>query len=152
MDLRILLVDDSDVTRKMVRTVLETRNWTVCGEAEDGFAGVSQYRVLRPDVVVLDLAMPGMSGLETARCMSRLDSSVPLILFTLVDDLYLKNVVRNAGISATIAKDHVLGLLEAIETIMKSKSAKTAIHPAIAPSDPSVFSGITFPLERSRFN
>lgn len=146
MELRILLVDDSDVTRKMVRTVLETRNWTICGEAEDGFAGVSQYRTLHPDVVVLDLAMPGMSGLETARCMSRLDPSVPLILFTLVDDLYLRNVKSTAGISATVSKDHVLGLLEAIEMVTKSKLTKTAVHPASVPS------GYTVPFERSRFN
>jgi two-component system, chemotaxis family, chemotaxis protein CheY len=149
MDLRILVVDDSDVTRKMVRTVLETRNWIVCGEAEDGYAGVSQYRTLHPDVVILDLAMPGMSGLETARCMSRLDCSVPLILFTLVDELYLKNIARTAGISATVSKDHVLGLLEVIDAITAAKAAMR--HSTGRQS--SIPSALTFPAQRTqKFN
>jgi len=141
MDLRILLVDDSEVTRRMIRTVLETRNWTICGEAEDGLAGVSQYRALQPDVVILDLAMPGMSGLDTARCMYNLDRSVPLILFTLVDELYLKNIAHTAGISAMVSKDHVLGLLEAIESVIAAKS-----KPNLSPGrHTSLSSNVAFP-------
>jgi len=63
MDIRILVVEDSELTRRMIRAVLQTRDWTICGEAENGLAGVDQFKSLRPDVVVLDLAMPGINGI-----------------------------------------------------------------------------------------
>ena len=66
MDIRILVVEDSELTRRMIRAVLQTRDWTICGEAENGLAGVDQFKSLRPDVVVLDLAMPGINGIEAA--------------------------------------------------------------------------------------
>ena len=69
MDIRILVVEDSELTRRMIRAVLQTRDWTICGEAENGLAGVDQFQSLRPDVVVLDLAMPGINGIEAAHRM-----------------------------------------------------------------------------------
>jgi two-component system, chemotaxis family, chemotaxis protein CheY len=116
MDLRILVVEDSALTRKMLRTVLKTRNWTVCGEAENGLAGVQQFELLHPDVVVLDLTMPEMNGIEAAQRISNLDSRVPLILFTLCNIEELAGAARNAGIYATVSKDRVLDLVHAIES------------------------------------
>jgi len=85
MDVRILVVEDSEITRRLIRAILETRDWTICGEAENGLAGVNQFQSLRPDVVILDLTLPGINGLEVAQRMSNLDRRVPLILFTLCD-------------------------------------------------------------------
>jgi two-component system, chemotaxis family, chemotaxis protein CheY len=56
--LRVLVVDDSETTRLIPHTLLGSRAWTVCGEAENGWDGVEKFKELRPDVVVLDLAMP----------------------------------------------------------------------------------------------
>ena len=67
MPTRILLVDDSPTIRKMLRTILETNTaHEICGEAEDGEVAVRLTQQLKPDVVVLDLAMPIMDGLEHA--------------------------------------------------------------------------------------
>ena len=57
-DLRILIVDDSDATRRILGTIVRSHDWVVCGEAEDGWSGVRQFQELRPDAVLLDLSMP----------------------------------------------------------------------------------------------
>src|ERR1700721_2370284 len=63
MQLRILVVDDSKTTRRVLSPLVWSR-WTVCGEAENGASGVTKFRELKPDVVVLDLAMPDIDGIE----------------------------------------------------------------------------------------
>jgi DNA-binding NarL/FixJ family response regulator len=68
MGVRILVVDDHDVVRAGVRTILGTRaDWEVCGEATNGRMAVDMARELNPDVIVMDITMPVMSGLEAAR-------------------------------------------------------------------------------------
>ena len=75
--LRILIVDDSETTRRVVGTILRSRHWTICGEAEDGQSGVKKFHQLKPDVVLLDLSMPDMTGIETAQRMSAADLQFP---------------------------------------------------------------------------
>jgi len=105
----------------MIRTVLETRDWTICGEAENGLAGVKQFQSLRPDIVVLDLTMPDIDGFEAAHRMSNLNPDVPLILFTLCDMEEILPVARRAGIYATVSKHRVLDLVGTIESAMEGR-------------------------------
>jgi CheY-like chemotaxis protein len=59
--LRVLVVDDSETTRRILRVLLGSRDWTICGEAKSGESGVEKFEELKPDVVVLDLAMPDLA-------------------------------------------------------------------------------------------
>jgi CheY-like chemotaxis protein len=59
--LRILVVDDSEISRRITGTILRSRHWTVCGEAENGKDGVEKFQELKPDVVLLDLSMPDIA-------------------------------------------------------------------------------------------
>jgi CheY-like chemotaxis protein len=115
MNLRILIVDDSDAARRILGTIVRSRHWTVCGEAENGWAGVKKFEELKPDLVLLDLAMPDISGIEAARWMSRSDPTVPIILFTVMDLEGLENAARNAGICAVVSKTQGWNLLKSIE-------------------------------------
>ena len=124
MGVRILVVEDSEITRRMIRAVLETRHWTICGEAENGLAGVKQFQSLRPDIVVLDLTMPDIDGLEVAHRMSNLDPRVPLILFTLCDMEEIMPVARRVGIYATVSKHRVLDLVGTIESAMENRCCR----------------------------
>jgi DNA-binding NarL/FixJ family response regulator len=118
MALRILIVDDSDITRRILGTILRSRHWTICGEADNGGSGVEQFRKLKPDVVLLDLSMPDINGIEAARQMSAVDSSVPLILFTLLDIEGIRSEARLAGIRAIIPKNEAWNLIGSIEGLV----------------------------------
>ena len=119
MGLRILIVDDSDVTRRILATIVRSRHWTVCGEAENGWSGIKKFQELRPDVVLLDLAMPDINGIEVARMMSGLDRSVPIILFTILDLEGIEKTARNAGIRAIVSKGECWNLLSSIEMVIE---------------------------------
>jgi len=116
MDLRILVVEDSETTRRIIRAILETREWKICGEAKNGQAAIRQFRKLRPDVVILDFTMPELSGIEVAARLSKIDPLVPLILFTIseVDELY--EAARGAGIYAVVSKAKAWDLIGTIES------------------------------------
>jgi two-component system, chemotaxis family, chemotaxis protein CheY len=116
MSLRILVVDDSKMTRRVISGLVASR-WTVCGEAKDGRSGVSEFRKLKPDMVLLDLAMPDIDGLEAGRQMHAIDPTVPLILFTLMDPWGLQSAARAAGISRVVSKSEGWELIKAIEEI-----------------------------------
>jgi DNA-binding NarL/FixJ family response regulator len=115
--LRILIVDDSETTRRAVGTILRSRSWTICGEAEDGQSGVKKFRQLKPDVVLLDLSMPDMTGIETAQQMSAADPTVPLILFTILEIEGIGNAAREAGIRAIVPKSEAWNLIPNIERV-----------------------------------
>jgi chemotaxis response regulator CheB len=110
MDLRILIVDDSETTRRILRTILNSRKWIVCGEAENGRSGIRKFQKLKPDLVLIN-------GIEAAKRMSMLNPRVPLILFTVLDLQGLERPAREAGISAIVSKAQAWNLINSIETV-----------------------------------
>ena len=115
--LRILIVDDSETTRRIVGTILRSRHWTICGEAENGRAGVEKFQKLKPDIVLLDLSMPDMTGIEAAQQMSSADPTVPLILLTILEIEGIGHAAREAGIRTIVSKSKAWNLVGQIERI-----------------------------------
>jgi two-component system, chemotaxis family, chemotaxis protein CheY len=115
--LRILIVDDSETTRRIVGTILRSRHWAICGEAEDGRTGVEKFQELKPDVVLLDLSMPDMTGLEAAQQMSSTDPTIPLILFTILEIEGIGDAAQAAGIRTIVPKSEAWSLIPNIERI-----------------------------------
>ncbi len=113
--MRILIVDDSDTTRRILRTVARSRAWTVCGEAQTGHSGVEKFRELQPEVVLLDLAMPDMNGIEVAKEMSALNPRVPLILFTILEIQGIEPKAKDAGIRTIVPKTDIWALIRSVE-------------------------------------
>src|ERR1700675_1038505 len=102
---RVLIVDDSAPVRRLVRAFLETRpGLEVCGEAIDGVDGVEKGRELRPDLIVLDLAMPRMNGLQAAAALQRIVPDAPIILFTFHKDAISLRQARDAGVTSVLSK------------------------------------------------
>jgi two-component system, NarL family, response regulator NreC len=67
MSLRILVADDHDVVRQGVRLILRRHtDWLICGEAENGVEALEKEKELKPDLIILDISMPGKDGLEVA--------------------------------------------------------------------------------------
>ena len=104
---RILVVDDNPAIRGALRRILEFNDeWTVCGEAVDGRDGVEKATQLRPDLVVLDLSMPVMNGLEASRLLHQAMPDLPVILCSLHSDDLLQREAAAAGVTAVISKAH----------------------------------------------
>ena len=117
---RILIVDDNPRVRSALRVCLQMhRSWEVCSEAENGQVGVELASRLRPDIVLLDYAMPNMNGLEAARLISASMPECRLILFTMFASDQLSTLAQAAGVRAVVSKDvgGVDALVQAIETI-----------------------------------
>src|SRR5713101_4035853 len=143
--LRILIVDDSETTRRVVGTILRSRHWTICGEAEDGQSGVKKFNELKPDLVLLDLAMPDMDGIEAAQLMSGSDPTVPIILFTALDLDGLETRAHNAGICAVVSKAQGWNLLKSIETAIMQSSREVRCarrYPSVATAQVQSATGI----------
>jgi|SRR5882724_3313506 len=120
--LRILIVDDSEVSRRITGTILRSRHWTICGEAEDGREGIKKFQKLKPDVVLLDLSMPDMTGIETAQQMSWANPAVPLILFTILEIKGIGDAAREAGIRTIVSKSEAWNLIGNIERLANQQA------------------------------
>ena len=114
--MRILIVDDCATTRRILRVIARSRDWTVCGEAESGRSGIREFQRVKPDVVLIDLAMPDINGIEAAKRMSVLNPRVPLILFTVLNAEGLEDAAQNAGISSIVSKAQAWDLIGTVET------------------------------------
>lgn len=106
MSIRVLLVDDQPLIRMGFRLILDdTDDITAVGEAANGTAAIRQTRVLRPDVVLLDIRMPGVDGLEATRRILADDPDVKILIMTTFDlDEYAYQALR-AGASGFLLKD-----------------------------------------------
>lgn len=121
MTLRILIVDDSETTRRILRAIVHSREWTVCGEATTGRDGIARFEELNPDLVLIDLAMPDMNGLDAAAGMTAINSRVPLVLFTVLDLPALAEPARKAGIADVVSKAQVWDLVSTIERVVANR-------------------------------
>ena len=115
----ILLADDNFSVRKAVRIYLELSGFHVCGEAVNGLEVVEKAGALRPDFIVLDLAMPGMNGFDAARKLHELVPKTHLVIFTLFKELVNRPEAAHVGIEAVVAKaDGMTALVEKMTSIM----------------------------------
>jgi DNA-binding NarL/FixJ family response regulator len=102
---KILIVDDNVVTRHSLRSLIElNEELVVCGEAENGKVAVEKVQELRPDVVILDLQMPVMNGLEAAREIATIAPLTPMVVLTLHAHEELVNKAKAAGITEVLSK------------------------------------------------
>jgi DNA-binding NarL/FixJ family response regulator len=122
--IRILLADDHTVMRRGLRLLLEGQpGFTVVAEASDGGQAVDEAQATEPDVVVLDIAMPNLSGIEAAqRIVSALPNVAVVILSMHSDEGYVLRALK-AGAKAYLLKDSAEGdLIEAIKTVAQGKT------------------------------
>lgn len=103
--MRILIVDDNQgVRRGLERIVAAEEGWQVCDEAENGMEAIDKTRQLHPDVVLLDVSMPEMDGLETARHIRREFPEIKIVILSLHDPAGMKQRALDAGANACLDK------------------------------------------------
>jgi DNA-binding NarL/FixJ family response regulator len=119
--MRILIADDYEGVRNGIRTVLETRpEWEVCGEAVNGQDAVRLARELSPDVIIMDIAMPVMSGLEATKQLTKhgCGTDTKVLIFTMEESQSLPEAVRRAGASGYVLKSQAArDLLNALDRV-----------------------------------
>jgi len=121
MPARILIVDDHEVVREGIRTLISRshRDWQVCGEAETGEQAIEKVQALKPDIVVLDITMPGIGGLAAA---SRITFSTPacrVLIFTMHESERLTAEVQAVGAHGYVLKSQAArDLIRAIDQLL----------------------------------
>ena len=117
MKARVLIVDDSALARRNLRQILESANCEVA-EAEDGLTALERYFLEKPDVVLLDLVMRGMYGLDVLEKLRQLDPSAKVVVVTADVQTSSQFLVDQAGAKAFITKpfdrEEILGTLNAV--------------------------------------
>lgn len=122
MAIRVLLADDHVVVRQGFKSLLEHAGFEVVGEAEDGQEAIRLAEELRPDVAVLDIAMPVLNGIDAARAIRKLSDRTGLLLLTMhTQDRFVLESFR-AGVRGYVVKSAAADeLLQAIRSVCKGK-------------------------------
>jgi DNA-binding NarL/FixJ family response regulator len=101
----VLIVDDHPAIRRALRAAFEGQpGLQVCGEAEDGLDAVAKAQQLHPDLIILDLRMPVMDGLATARLLKKLMPNVPLMMLTSYHSTAAEKLALDSGVTAVFSK------------------------------------------------
>jgi DNA-binding NarL/FixJ family response regulator len=141
---RILIADDHESVIRKVRTLLEANpDWKVCGEAVNGREAVAKALELRPDIIVLDFAMPTMNGLSAAHEISEALPNVPIILHTLYGSPQVDAEARKHGIRRVVKKASPSTLVSAIQELVNARVPGTEAAPQVAAIPPAVLARTT---------
>jgi DNA-binding NarL/FixJ family response regulator len=108
----VLIADDHDMIRKALCELFESQeDFEVCGEAENGKEAVEMAQIFLPNLILLDLSMPVMNGIEAACELKRLMPMVPIIVFSDYGNVLSESEATETGISAVVSKDAKLSAL-----------------------------------------
>jgi DNA-binding NarL/FixJ family response regulator len=121
--LRIFIADDHDLMRRGVKTLLQSHeSWEICGEAKTGREAVEKAEELKPDVVILDISMPDLNGVEAARRIRKACPNTEILILSMhYSDQLIREIV-DAGVRGYIVKsDSDRDLIMAVETLAKRK-------------------------------
>ena len=125
---RILVADDHEVVRKGLVALLQAQpEWQVCGEAGEGREAVEKATQLRPDVVILDIGMPNLNGLEATRQILKINPQARILILTLHDSDQVVREVLDAGARGFLLKsDAARDLVAAVEALRRDKTYFTS--------------------------
>ena len=142
MAIRILIADDNDVVRARLGELLARHDgWEVCASVGSGREAVNKAVELRPNLVILDLAMPEIDGLSAAKEIGKKLPSVPIVIFTLHKFATIDLEAKKAGVRYVVAKPDSEMLLRVVDELAKAQPTEPAregsdlLEPASGPLD-----------------
>lgn len=122
MSVRILIVDDNAPIRAALRLVLESHvDWEVCGEAVNGIEAIERYRQLGPDLMIVDVSMPEMNGLDASLEILKFSPKILILLYTSYLTPQLIEIAHKAGIRGTVSKDAMRLVVLGLEALLRGE-------------------------------
>ena len=127
---RILLVDDHEVMRRGIRALLGGEGpWEIAGEAQNGKEAVEKVEELKPDLIVLDLTMPVMNGLEAARAIRKIAPRTKILIFSMHESPQITREAKDAGADAFLSKSAMADELPLlVKRLLDSDNHSAASH------------------------
>jgi DNA-binding NarL/FixJ family response regulator len=124
MPTRILIADDDPTIRMLLRRLVERQtDWQVCGDASNGAEAIEKVEQLEPDVLVMDLSMPVMSGLQAAPEIAKAHPQLPMLLISVQEvSRQLAWEARNAGYMGAVTKSSGNEVLRGIEALLRHET------------------------------
>lgn len=121
MPKRIMIVDDGPEVRQVIRAVFEARtDYEICGEASNGAEAVERALELKPDLLLLDVAMPMLNGVEVASVLAGSMPHMPIVLYTMYNEMLGLSLATAVGAKAVISKaDGISKLLECVRDLLE---------------------------------
>ncbi len=118
-NIKILIVDDHEVVRDGLKNILiSLNNVAIAGEAANGEDAISMYDSLKPDLVIMDISMPGMNGIEATRIIKENDPSAKILILTMHDNQeYLNQIIRSGAKGFVLKNTDKEELLDAVKTV-----------------------------------
>jgi len=128
MKIRTLVADDHSVVLEGLRRILEVAGCELVGTAEDGRSLVQMAETLKPDLIVLDISMPELNGIEAARQLRKLNHKMPLIFLSMhTDAVYVREAFRAGGNAYLLKKTAVSELSQAVREVMGGRHYLTPL-------------------------
>ena len=126
---KILIADDNALVRNVLRSFLESQTrFKVCGEAVNGLDAIEKARTLRPDLIVMDLSMPVMNGIEAGSVLKAMLPQVPIVIYTAHDTSMIEPHALAVGVRAVIQKHDMAGLVGHLQQILYSQPGRRNIN------------------------
>ncbi len=121
---RILVADDQELVRRRVCSTLKARpDFEVCGEAANGKEAVEKFKELKPDLVILDITMPLMNGLEAARWILTSSPGTPVLILSVHKSRQVVQEARRIGVRGFVTKeDAVQNLVRAVDAVLQKQT------------------------------
>ena len=121
MGKRILIADDGEEVRQVLRAMFEARtDYEICGEAANGAEAVSKALELKPDLILLDVAMPMLNGVEVASVLAGSMPDLPIVLYTMYSEMLGLSLATAVGAKAVVSKaDGISKLLECVKGLLE---------------------------------
>lgn len=121
MAIRILIADDSEQVRSAMSFLIRGMGWEVCGEVGDGEAVVEKAMALKPDLLILDIAMPKRDGWSAGREIRASLPNTPILLYTLLPSSYIENQAKQLGFHGVVEKTNPTALIAAIRSALSAR-------------------------------
>ena len=121
--LRVLVADDHEVVRKGLCSLLQSHGWEICGEATDGRQAVEKTQQLKPDLVILDIGMPNLTGLDATRQILHDNPQQKILVLTITDtDQVVRDVLQAGARGFVLKSDAARDLVAAVEAIQQNRT------------------------------